>query len=701
MALKLDSGPAKAPRTKPVSSYRPKKCFEALHKDLTYDKTLKIPDDPFTAGLKAAGIAFEASIGARLAARRGSAVITCNADTNVTSLRRDVAAAKKVRIAVVESDDSPHGTLCAEAATHELAQRPGAVSVLWNASLRSWRTNADGSTEWGQRSGKPDMLVRTGTARKVSWEGVDVKEHRVLGGTAAKLSQWEVSSVSGPSMVKTIEGNGPFNRDDAMQLAHYYRMLQFHGLAGAPRGGVIGKNPDGKPEDKIIWVDLTDNLYDRGKSSSLDIYDTAFNEVWAVAEHARTRRGMTVTKLTRVEWKSECATCPWREVCHEEAVRANEPTLLPGVTVDIGRSLRLHGIDTVERLAGLHIPTAGLIERGAKDFAAHVLKARQRVRSGRGAREITEVCKADSDASLIKVLTANGVDTVAKLASLDHNTAKLSVGELSGKARLCEFIDQARVTDFAARRSKRHVFLRRGKTALPLPKANVEIHVDMEDDGIIYMWGVRIEKHFARKTEAEYIPFVSFDNTPESEAKVFADFWAFLTKAIAVGEAEHGPDSVKVYHYTAAEDRCLIHLARKHSGARGVKIPSEAKVAEFLASDTWFDMHPLLKSYLVWPTQDHTLKSLAKYAMFMWRDSDPSGASSTVWYKHACNPKLDAAERAAWQERILLYNEDDVRAQSHLLGFFRQMLRAHNVSDKLQSVTAIDKHYPSDSAVAA
>lgn len=33
-----------------------------------------------------------------------------------------------------------------------------------------------------------------------------------------------------------------------------------------------------------------------------------------------------------------------------------------------------------------------------------------------------------------------------------------------------------------------------------------------------------------------------------------------------------------------------------------------------------------------WPTRDHSIKTLAKYLDFAWRDAHPSGAASVEWY---------------------------------------------------------------------
>ena len=72
------------------------------------------------------------------------------------------------------------------------------------------------------------------------------------------------------------------------------------------------------------------------------------------------------------------------------------------------------------------------------------------------------------------------------------------------------------------------------------------------------------------------------------------------------------------------------------------------------AIDLYFDV--VLKAS-EWPTQDYSIKTLAKYLGFAWRDTHPSGAASIEWF-HQWVESRDPTVR----QRILDYNEDDCRA---------------------------------------
>ena len=65
----------------------------------------------------------------------------------------------------------------------------------------------------------------------------------------------------------------------------------------------------------------------------------------------------------------------------------------------------------------------------------------------------------------------------------------------------------------------------------------------------------------------------------------------------------------------------------------------------------------MVKPVSEWPTLDFSIKTLAKFCGFSWRDPDPSGASSIEWFDQwvrTGDPGL--------KQRLLNYNEDDCLA---------------------------------------
>src|SRR5690606_24864757 len=70
--------------------------------------------------------------------------------------------------------------------------------------------------------------------------------------------------------------------------------------------------------------------------------------------------------------------------------------------------------------------------------------------------------------------------------------------------------------------------------------------------------------------------------------------------------------------------------------------------------DLYYDV--VLK-YTEWPTRDYSIKTLAQYLGFSWRDKHPSGAASIEWFHRWIKGQDPVIHR-----RILDYNEDDCRA---------------------------------------
>lgn len=64
---------------------------------------------------------------------------------------------------------------------------------------------------------------------------------------------------------------------------------------------------------------------------------------------------------------------------------------------------------------------------------------------------------------------------------------------------------------------------------------------------------------------------------------------------------------------------------------------------------------------VVFPVESYSLKSLANWIGFNWRETESSGDLSVCWYDNW----LATGDRA-WLELILRYNEDDCLATYHL-----------------------------------
>jgi len=550
-----------------------------------------------------------------------------------------------------------------EKLTLEVIAKPGSVQVIWNARLPQMFSS--------HRTGEPDALVRA-RARNGNpvWVPVDVKDHRSLEGTS-KAKPIQASALAKPGRdhaTPTNLGVGVPQKSDAMQLAHYHRMLEELGYASTtPVGGIIGR------EGVIVWHDLNADLYlheTLGRTNAMAFYDHEFARRVEIASAAQIGDA-----ITGPEWKSECTDCPFRTVCRDELkLDLDHITLLPGITPKRAKAHYSAGVTRVDQLARLDWRTARLVDLGV-DVPAMIEQA--------------ALVDAETPASQMMKVPAATLETLAvrtagDIVKLDKATASYSG---NGVWNLAGSIDQARVTKVGK------VHLQRGVSYVDLLPSTIEQDVDIEDcDGLVYLIGVRT---VGRKKEgedwklrSEYNAFVDWSNTPEGEAKVFAEFWAHI-----MGwrdKAKTNKWGYRAYHYTKHEDSAFIGLAERHAGAPGV--PTVEEVRTFLDSKEWIDLYPVVSQQLIWPTESVTLKDIAKWVRFSWRDSDPGGGNSIAWYRQAISAE-DEKVRDEFRDRLLKYNADDCQAQVMIREWLNRLGESRQPGKRLPNVELLDKRF--------
>jgi predicted RecB family nuclease len=272
-------------------------------------------------------------------------------------------------------------------------------------------------------------------------------------------------------------------------------------------------------------------------------------------------------------------------------------------------------------------------------------------------------CEADlereQDVSLVvrgdaaTALRAAGVTTVARLAALDP-AAEPPV-PLGG----APFPDVVAL----ARAWQRGLAVVRRVPAVPVPRADVEVDVDMESFGEAgaYLWGALLTRPGGTMAGDEpdgYRAFATWEPVPtQDEARSFAAFWGWFTavreRATATGR------SFAAYCYNEqAENRWLLGSAQRFAGLPG--IPTVAEVEAFIADPGWVDLFAVVGEWFLC-SHGKGLKRIAPAAGFAWRDAEAGGENSMRWYRDAVG--MDGAPCDPDQRRRLLeYNADDVAA---------------------------------------
>jgi predicted RecB family nuclease len=192
-----------------------------------------------------------------------------------------------------------------------------------------------------------------------------------------------------------------------------------------------------------------------------------------------------------------------------------------------------------------------------------------------------------------------------------------------------------------------------------VPRADVEVDVDMESfgDSGAYLWGCLLTGADIGMRQG-YHAFLTWDPLPTTdEARSFAEFWLWLTE-VRKRTADAGL-TFRAYCYNAlAENRWLFGSVDRFADFPAM--PDRAEIQSFVDSPEWVDLFLSVSDQFLC-SHGKGLKVVAPVAGFHWRDSEASGEASMRWYREAV--ALDGGTPDLTQrERLLRYNEDDVRA---------------------------------------
>jgi predicted RecB family nuclease len=161
--------------------------------------------------------------------------------------------------------------------------------------------------------------------------------------------------------------------------------------------------------------------------------------------------------------------------------------------------------------------------------------------------------------------------------------------------------------------------------------------------------------------DAGYRAFVEWGTLDlEAESRNFADFWSWFQELRATC-AREGRSFAAYCFWAQAEDGAM-NRAVAHP-LEGGPTATDLETFRHVNPAQWIDLHEQAKRQI--QTEGPLgLKQLAAAGGFCWRDENPSGEASMLWYEVAVRGETD--EALASRQRILEYNEDDCRATKTL-----------------------------------
>ena len=183
------------------------------------------------------------------------------------------------------------------------------------------------------------------------------------------------------------------------------------------------------------------------------------------------------------------------------------------------------------------------------------------------------------------------------------------------------------------------------------PDVDVEISYDIENtpEPFVYLHGILTR---CRGTAVWGTPgftdaaFGTFEPVcaehPDDERTVWHRFLEKIEEVTSRG-------SFAVYIYSSHERTALRRLTAAYGSSRAMDTFIEHIV----------DLRAELTRCVVLPTDSESLKTVAQLAKFSWRDADPGGGQSIAWWTEYW---ADPIAGRPLRDRVLRYNEDDVRA---------------------------------------
>ncbi len=194
------------------------------------------------------------------------------------------------------------------------------------------------------------------------------------------------------------------------------------------------------------------------------------------------------------------------------------------------------------------------------------------------------------------------------------------------------------------------------RNSVTLPVADTELFFDIEVDPMrdfCHLHGF-VERRNGNNETERFVSFFADAITPAAEERVFADALHYMQKA----------QPCAIYYYSKYERTIYRKLRQKYP-----QVCSEAELEALFdpthSVDLYFDV--VLKA-TEWPTRDYSIKTLARYLGFNWKDTHPSGAASIEWFD-----RWVKTGNTEIRKRILDYNEDDCRATRVLLDAIREL----------------------------
>lgn len=465
--------------------------------------------------------------------------------------------------------------------------------------------------DWdAHRSGRPTLLVRA--ADDSGYAPVQVKFHRVLESQGPDEPTLLVSSLDAvrtdvPAPQRRFRWGTRLKA--ALQVAHYWRLLERTGFAAAsPRAGLIGL-------DQIV-----------------------------VGADPRGRPEIVVTWL---DLDAPVVPPNPRDLDRPDAA----PLTSTLARYDAEHAFR---VDLAERALAASGPEALLTPIISPECRHCVWQ--QYCQAQLDADDLSlRIAKAPLDVHEVRTLRSLGVSTVAELAAADLEA--LLARYLPRASHRADAEDRLRRAHRRALLMDAGVELERvGDAPIDLPAHDLEIDIDIETsaDDRVYLWGFLVDDG----QHQVYREFSRFSDLTANDERDLAEAAFGWLRDVTAGR------DTAVYHYSEYETIRINRLAARCEPVIGDWVRG-------FVDEHFVDLFDVVKQHF-FGVNGLGLKVVASAVTgFAWRDEEPGGLNSQVWFDEAVHD-ADPVARELARVRVLEYNEDDVRATWHLRRWLRE-----------------------------
>ncbi len=181
------------------------------------------------------------------------------------------------------------------------------------------------------------------------------------------------------------------------------------------------------------------------------------------------------------------------------------------------------------------------------------------------------------------------------------------------------------------------------------PTSPIELYFDIEaepDRQVDYLLGVLLVDRI--HNTKKFYPFLA--EHPTEEAQAWQQFWEFVSLY---------PEA-KIFHFSEYEVETIKRLAGLYQTPQS---STQVLLSRFV------DLHHWVTKTVILPVESYSLKSLANWLGFEWREAEGSGDQSVCWYDSWLNTK-----DRTFLDAILSYNEDDCYATYYLKNWLVEFL---------------------------